>query len=93
MSDLALTSHAIMRMAQRGIDHIDLDLIIAIGSEVDDGLLVKRKDVAESELFLRGLLKRLKKIEGKRIVVADGCLVTAFHATDREQRRLMKQVH
>ncbi|MCC5610765.1 DUF4258 domain-containing protein [Nostoc sp. CHAB 5834] len=90
MTDLALTSHAVMRMAQRGIEYNDLDLIIAIGSEVDDGLLVRKKDVQAVELILRDFLKRLKKIEGKRIVVADGCLVTAFHATDREQRRLMK---
>ena len=38
----------------------------------------------------RWTIKRLRRIEGKRLVVANGHLVTAFHATDREQSRLLK---
>ena len=38
MTELALTDHAAVRMAQRGIAPSDVDLIMAIGSEVEDGV-------------------------------------------------------
>ena len=90
MAAVTITSHAFTRMAQRGIHSDDLDLILAIGTEVDDGVLVRRKDVARIEREVKDLLKRLRRIEGKRVVVADGHLVTAFHASDREQSRLLQ---
>ena len=89
MIDLALTDHAMVRMAQRGILPSDIDLIMAIGTEVDDGVFVRRKDVQVLERAFRCILKQAKKVEGKRLVVTNGCLVTAFHASPREQYRLM----
>lgn len=92
MATLSITSHAFSRMAQRGIHSDDLDLILALGTEVDDGVLVRRKDVAVVEREMKAILKCLRRIEGKRLVVANGHLVTAFHATDREQSRLLKSL-
>jgi len=43
-SSLRLTDHALRRMAQRNISASDLDWILAIGSEVEDGFLVRQKD-------------------------------------------------
>lgn len=90
MTALSISTHAFTRMAQRGIQPDDVDLILALGTEVDDGVLVRRKDVAVIEREMKALLKRLRRIEGKRLVVANGLLVTAFHATEREQSRLLK---
>ena len=90
MAAHTITTHALTRMAQRGIHSDDLDLILAIGTEVDDGVLVRRKDVARIEREVKDLLKRLRRVEGKRVVVADGYLVTAFHASAREQSRLLQ---
>ena len=90
MTDLNLTDHAIVRMAQRGIASRDIDLIMEVGTEVEGGYLVRKKDIETVERAMRSCLKRLQKIEGKRIVVADGTLVTAFHASDREQSRLLQ---
>lgn len=93
MNDLSLTTHAVTRMAQRAILPTDLDIILAFGSEVEGGILVKEKDAECAERALRNLLKRVQKMKGKRIVMADGCLVTAYHATDREQHRLTRSRH
>lgn len=93
MNDLRLTSHAVTRMAQRAILPSDLDLILAFGSEVEGGLLVRKKDVEDAEIAIRGVLRRLQKIRGKRIVVSDGEVVTAYHATNSDQHRLMKRGH
>ncbi len=90
MTSLALTNHAGVRMAQRGLLPSDIDLIMAIGSEVEDGVFLRRKDVQVFERAVRCLLGRVKKLEGKRLVVTNGYLVTAFHASPREQHRLMR---
>jgi len=90
MGALSITNHALTRMAQRGIRSNDLDLILAVATEVDDGLLVRRKDVLLIERQVKALLKRLHRLEGKRLVVSDGHLVTAYHASAPQQSRLLK---
>lgn len=52
MNDLSLTTHAVTRMAQRAILPSDLDIILAFGSEVEDGILVREKDVECAERAL-----------------------------------------
>lgn len=91
MTNLSLTNHAVLRLAQRGFVPSDLDLILALGSEVDDGFLVLKKDIKIIEDTLRAILRKLQKIEGKRLVVVDGHLVTAFHASKRETVKLNKR--
>jgi hypothetical protein len=44
MSSLILTGHAAIRMAQRSIKFKDAQLIALIGTEVEDGYLVRVKD-------------------------------------------------
>jgi hypothetical protein len=90
---LHLTNHALERMAQRGIRMSDLDLILELGSEVDDGYLVRDKDCRELEAVLKQFLNRVRRLKGKRVVVADGCVVTTFHARKGEQRRLLRYGH
>jgi hypothetical protein len=90
---LHLTGHALERMAQRGIRMSDLDLILKIGCEVDDGYLVRDKDCRELEATLKQFLNRIRRLRGKRVVVADGCVVTTFHARKNEQKRLLRAGH
>jgi hypothetical protein len=90
MNPLILTGHAAMRMAQRGIKFRDSELIALIGTEVEDGYLVRIKDYQEVEKFLRRLLDRFRRIVGKRLIVADGRIVTAYHASRTYQRRLLR---
>lgn len=44
--DLSPTSHAILRLAQRGIATDDIGLILPVGTEISDGYLVREKDWA-----------------------------------------------
>jgi len=90
MNNLAITGHAAVRMAQRGLNLKDSELIVLIGTEVDDGYLVRSKDYQEVERMLKELLQRLKRIVGKRLVVAEGRIVTAYHASKSQERQLMR---
>jgi hypothetical protein len=90
MSKLAITTHAAVRMAQRGVTLKDSELIVLIGTEIDDGYLVRNKDFQEAERMLKELLQRLKRVVGKRLVVADGRIVTPYHASRTCQRQLLR---
>jgi hypothetical protein len=81
MSTLTITRHAAIRMAQRAFRIRDAELIALIGTEVEDGYLVREKDYQQVERTLKELLIRSRRVVGKRLVVADGSIVTAYHAS------------
>jgi hypothetical protein len=90
---LSLTRHAAMRLAQRSIKLKDADLIALVGTQVEDGYLVRAKDYQEIETELKRLLQRLRRIVGKRLIIADGQVVTAYHASRRYHRRLLRSTY
>jgi hypothetical protein len=93
MNRLMMTSHAAVRMAQRSISMKDSELIVLIGTEVGDGYLVRNEDYQEVERVLKNLLQRFRRVVGKRLVVAEGRIVTAYHASKTCQRRMLRNAH
>ena len=93
MNRLMMTSHAAVRMAQRSISMKDSELIVLIGTEVDDGYFVRIKDYHEVERDLKKLLQRLRRVVGKRLVVAEGRIVTAYHASKTCHRQTLRNAH
>jgi hypothetical protein len=91
MKALTLTNHAAIRMAQRGIIPKDSELIVLIGTEVDDGYLVRNKDYQDVERFVKGFLKRLRRVVGKRLVVKHNRIVTAYRPCNHYRRRLLRR--
>jgi len=91
MNAPALTQHAITRAAQRGIAHSDIELIALMGTEVEDGYLVREKDYVEAELIVKAFLQRLRHLVGKRVVLTSGRIITAYHASNSHQRRLRRR--
>ena len=90
MTTLTLTDHAAVRMAQRGIPLTDAEMITLIGTEVDDGYLVRARNCQQAEKVLKRLLERVRRLQAKRLVVVNGRIVTAFHASRRQERRLLR---
>ena len=90
MSALTQTRHATTRMAQRGITLKDADLIASIGTEVEGGYLVRHKDYQEMERALKAFLHRLKNVVGKRLVLANGQIITSYHTSYSHRRRLIR---
>jgi hypothetical protein len=80
-------------MAQRGIDMKEADLIALIGTEVSDGYLVLAKDCQRIERELKRFLERIRRLAGKRLVVSNGQILTAYHASRRYQRQLLRKAH
>lgn len=79
-----------IRLAQRAIRPHHLDLIKLIGTAVEDGYLVKEKDCQTFERDLKRLMERIRRLSGKRVVVAGDRIVTAYRARPRKERRLLR---
>jgi hypothetical protein len=88
-----LTEHALIRMAQRGIRIRDAELIELVGSEVDDGFIVLDQDCRKLETDLKRLLDAVRRVRGKRLVVAEGHVITAYYPSKRRQRRLLRDAY
>jgi len=93
MSELTITHHAAVRMAQRGIPVREAELIVLIGTEVEDGYLVRAKDCQAAEKELKSLLRRIQRLKGKRLVTNDGRIITAYHSNTRQGRHLLRRAH
>jgi hypothetical protein len=91
MSPLHLTRHAILRMAQRGIGLDDIELVESIGTQVERGsYFLRRKDVQAFERQLKKTIDQVRRLEGKLVVVQDDAVITAYHARQGKQRRLLR---
>jgi hypothetical protein len=90
MSALAVTKHAATRMSQRGIVPNDAELIVLIGTQIDDGYLVRERDYREAEQSLKQLLQNFRRLVGKRLVVKNGQIVTAYRASKQKERYLLR---
>jgi hypothetical protein len=79
-------------MAQRGIGADDVALVTLIGTEVEGGLLVRQKDFQAFDRELKQLRNHARRLVGKRLVIEDGRLVTAYHAGRSKEQRLLRGV-
>ena len=93
MTSLEVTNHAAIRMAQRALSQEDIDLIVALGTEVPDGYLVRDADANRVIEELRREIQKIERVRGKLAVVAGNKLVTAYAATRQKQRRLLRRNH
>lgn len=90
MNGRSLTAHATLRMAQRGVGNDDLNLIILVGTEVEGGYLVRGRDCQDAISTLKHLMDRIGRLAGKRVVVEDGHIITAYQSTERKAKTLLR---
>ena len=90
MSSNKSTRHGEIRMAQRAIREDDLELILRIGTEVENGYFVCEKDAQVEMRRLKMKLEQIRRISGKRVVVAGDRIVTVYHAYRSKTRSLLR---
>jgi hypothetical protein len=87
---MRLTTHGMARLSQSGIRPDDRLLILAIATQVEDGLMVTRQDYQAFECRCKKLIDQARRLVGKRLVTAEDRILTAYHASRRTQRRLLR---
>lgn len=90
MSALRMSDHAIHRFAQRGFRLDDAEIIMELGSEVDDGYLIRSKDLQEVERAAKAFLNRIRRLKGARLVVAGETVVTGYRPSRRKCKDLLR---
>ena len=91
MNNLAVSKHALTRAAQRSITLDDLDLVMLVGSEVDDGYFIRDRDCDTVERQIRQLLKQLRRLRGVRVVIAGSQVVTTYRPDRCHEKRLLRK--
>ncbi len=88
MKDITITRHGEIRMAQRGINNMDLALVRAFGTKVgQDRILLTKRTAAEITQALKKQIAQVEHAKGKLLVLKDGRLVTAYHPTKRIRKK------
>ena len=86
----SLTKHGSIRNAHRMCKEHDLKIIIMWGSEVCDGYLMRKGDCQEAERSLKKPPETFRRLKDKRVVFKGGKIVTVFHASVSEVRRILR---
>jgi len=82
-SQIEQSRHAVQRLGQRGLRFEYIEWIMRIGTQTEDGIIVTDKNIKDAEQVL-------KRLRGKRIVIAGNTLVTAYHAHQAPKRKLLR---
>lgn len=91
MINLALTNHAKTRFSQRSISEQDLNLVMIMASEVEDGFIILNQDYKALESEVKRFLQRAKRLVGKRFVIEGDTVITAYHCNKGKTKALLQQ--
>jgi hypothetical protein len=86
MEPIYVSAHAEQRLQQRGYRPHDIALILAHGTRVHDGFVLRPSDVACVEATARRLITQLHRLKGSFVALA-GDTVLSVYRPDRARRR------
>ena len=82
MTRIPTTKHAQARMRQRGLRKTDPELILEYGTEIgQDRIMLREQDADKAIQSRKREIAILERLKNKVVVVSDGRLITAYHAT------------
>jgi hypothetical protein len=85
-----LTKHAIARLRQRGYRESDLELVIRFGTEVADGVTLRRRDADRRIGEIKRQLSDLERLKGTHVVLQDDVVVTTYRVSKHNRRKLFR---
>jgi hypothetical protein len=88
-SSLHLSHHADARLQQRGVRASDVALVVAHGTPVRDGYLLRARDVAAAEAELKRTIARLQRLRGTFVAVAEDTVLSVYRPCKVRRRKLL----
>lgn len=88
-SSLQLSHHADARLQQRGVRASDVALVVAHGTPVRDGYLLRARDVAAAEAELKRTITRLERLRGTFVAVAEDTVLSVYRPCKVRRRKLL----
>jgi hypothetical protein len=86
---LQLSRHADARLQQRGVRASDVALVVAHGTPVRDGYLLRARDVAAAEAELKRAIARLQRLRGTFVAVAEDTVLSVYRPCKVRRRKLL----
>lgn len=92
MIDLLYSRHAETRMGQRGIRRRDIPLVLALGTQVEDGTwILLRRDVAREIDIRKREIRELERLKNCKVVTLGGHVITAYPSRLADQKRTLRR--
>jgi hypothetical protein len=86
---LHLSHHAATRIRQRGLRASDVALVLAHGTPVRDGFLLRTRDVAAAEAEMKRTVSRLHRLAGTFVAVAEDTVLSVYRPAKMRRRKLL----
>ena len=89
--DHKLTRHAAVRMRQRGLRDDDMSLLLRAASQVSpDVYMLTERDTAREIARRKSEIQSLERLNGCKVVVEQGCIVTCYHAGKKNRKKTLR---
>jgi hypothetical protein len=85
-----LSNHASSRIRQRGYVESDIDLLVELGTDTRDGVILSRKDASNAISALKRKIAHIERLSGTYAVIDGDTVVTVYRSSKnrwREQTR------
>lgn len=90
--NLSLCDHANARIRQRGFSESDVELIVSLGTQVEDGAVLFRKQDVDREIRdLKRRIQSLHRLKNAKAVVNGATVVTVYRAGKSSQRTTLRR--
>lgn len=84
---VSLTKHLKARVRQRGLREDDVLVVMRLGEEWGDGIIMITERVARREIEVRRReIARIQRLACKAVVARDNHVITAYHETESKRR-------
>ena len=79
MTDLIYTQHAETRIQQRGMRKVDIPIILAYGTQIDDETyFMCNRDAAREIETRKREIQALSRLVNRKVVIRDGRVITPY---------------
>ena len=94
MDGIAYSNHAVQRMQQRGVRERDIDLLVCCGTQIDEAsIFLSDKDAVREIERRKQEIRSLERLRGCKVVIAEGVVVTCYHATAKHLKKVRRRRH
>ena len=92
MIDRLYSRHAETRMQQRGIRERDIPLVLALGTQVEDGTwILLRRDVTREIGIRKREIQELERLQNCKVVTLGGHVITVYPSRLADQKRTLRR--
>lgn len=92
MMPATYSTHAEMRMCQRGIRKADVELVLRHATSIDDHVYFLSNKDADREIRQRRLeIQMLERLRNQKVVVDGDAVVTCYPSQRKDQKRTLRR--